>query len=53
MLPMLNIDKARAGLLAMFQTRSVVRGDFTLSSGAKSNYYIGSGQPARAVFLHS
>ena len=37
---MLNIDEARAGLREMLQTRSVVRGDFTLSSGAKSNYYI-------------
>jgi orotate phosphoribosyltransferase len=40
MLRMLNIDEARADLLEMLQTRSVVRGDFTLSSGAKSNYYI-------------
>jgi len=40
MLPMLNIDKARAGLREMLQTKSIVRGDFTLSSGAKSNYYI-------------
>ena len=40
MLPMLKIDEARARLLEMLQTRSVVRGNFTLSSGAKSNYYI-------------
>ena len=40
MLPMLNIDEARPALLELLQTKSVFRGDFTLSSGAKSNYYI-------------
>ena len=38
--PMLNIDAAKPALLEMLQTKSVFRGDFTLSSGAKSNYYI-------------
>src|SRR5262249_46560451 len=37
---MLNTDKSRAALLQMLQKKSVFRGDFTLSSGAKSNYYI-------------
>lgn len=37
---MLNIDEARSLLLDMLQTKSVFHGDFTLSSGAKSNYYI-------------
>lgn len=40
MLPMLNIDEARPALLDMLQRKSVFRGDFTLSSGAKSNYYV-------------
>src|SRR6266487_4996654 len=40
MRPMLNIDEARPALLELLQTKSVFRGDFTLSSGAKSNYYI-------------
>ena len=40
MLPMLNIDEARPALLELLQTKSVFRGDFTLSSGAKSNYYV-------------
>jgi orotate phosphoribosyltransferase len=38
--PMQNTDEARAALLEMLQTKSLFRGDFTLSSGAKSNYYI-------------
>ncbi len=38
--PMLKIEEARAALLGLLQTKSVFRGDFTLSSGAKSNYYI-------------
>lgn len=38
--PVLNIDEARAALLGLLQTKSVFHGDFTLSSGAKSNYYI-------------
>ena len=33
-------EKARAELLALLQNKSVFRGDFTLSSGAKSSYYI-------------
>jgi orotate phosphoribosyltransferase len=37
---MLSIDKGKAALLQMLQTKSVFRGDFTLSSGAKSSYYI-------------
>ena len=40
MLPMLNISEARPALLEMLQKKSLFRGDFTLSSGAKSNYYI-------------
>src|SRR6266550_2247244 len=40
MRPMLNIDEARPALLELLQTKSVFRGDFTLSSGAKSNYYV-------------
>ena len=38
--PMLNTDEARAALLALLQRKSVFHGDFTLASGAKSNYYI-------------
>ena len=37
---MLNISEARPALLEMLQKKSLFRGDFTLSSGAKSNYYI-------------
>jgi len=37
---MLTTEEARADLLALLQTKSVFRGDFTLASGAKSNYYI-------------
>ncbi len=37
---MLNIDEAKAALLNLLQKKSVFHGDFTLSSGAKSNYYI-------------
>ncbi len=33
-------DTARARLLQLLQTKSVFYGDFTLASGAKSNYYI-------------
>src|SRR5713101_5942215 len=40
MRPMLNSDEARPALLEMLQTKSLFRGDFTLSSGAKSNYYV-------------
>ena len=35
-----NIDEARPALLEMLQRKSVFRGDFTLSSRAKSNYYL-------------
>ena len=38
--PMLNIDDAKPALLEMLQTKSLFRGDFTLSSGAKSDYYV-------------
>jgi orotate phosphoribosyltransferase len=37
---MLNTDEARSALLEMLQTKSVFRGEFTLSSGGKSNYYV-------------
>ena len=40
MLPMLNIDETRDALPDMLQRKSVFRGDFTLSSGVKSNYYV-------------
>jgi orotate phosphoribosyltransferase len=40
MFSMLNIDEARAALRGLLQTKSVFRGDFTLSSGVKSNYYV-------------
>jgi len=40
MAPMLNIDEAKAALLNLLQKKSVFHGDFTLSSGARSNYYI-------------
>lgn len=40
MFSMLNIDEARPALLDLLQTKSVVRGDFTLSSGVKSSYYV-------------
>jgi orotate phosphoribosyltransferase len=35
-----SIDNMRAELLAILRAKSVSRGDFTLSSGAKSNYYV-------------
>src|SRR5205814_6351606 len=35
-----DIDQARTELLLLLQTNSVFRGDFTLSSGAKSKYYV-------------
>ena len=38
--PKLKIDEAKAALLNLLQKKSVFHGDFTLSSGAKSNYYI-------------
>src|SRR6185295_6423656 len=37
---MLNYDEARTGLLELLRARSVFRGEFTLSSGAKSDYYV-------------
>ena len=40
MLPELKTDEAKAALLNLLQKKSVFHGDFTLSSGAKSNYYI-------------
>src|SRR2546427_12183523 len=40
MLPVLNIDEARGALLDTLQKNSVFHGEFTLSSGAKSNYYV-------------
>ena len=38
--PKLKTDEAKAALLNLLQKKSVFHGDFTLSSGAKSNYYI-------------
>lgn len=35
-----SIDTARAELLGILRAKSVFHGDFTLSSGAKSKYYI-------------
>src|SRR5213080_4234771 len=40
MLPELKIDEAKAALLNLLQKKSVFHGDFTLSSGARSNYYL-------------
>jgi len=37
---MLTHAEARSKLLSLLQTQSVFHGDFTLSSGAKSTYYI-------------
>jgi len=37
---MLTNEQARVELLRLLQTKSVFRGDFTLASGAKSNFYI-------------
>jgi orotate phosphoribosyltransferase len=37
---MLKTEEARTALLNLLQSKSVFHGDFTLSSGAKSNYYI-------------
>ena len=37
---MVNLEDARAALLAKLRKQSVFHGEFTLSSGAKSNYYI-------------
>src|SRR5205807_3328392 len=40
MLPKLKIHEAKAALLILLQKKSVFHGDFTLASGAKSNFYI-------------
>src|SRR6266550_4500817 len=40
MVRMVSNSKARTKLLSLLRTKSVVHGDFTLSSGAKSNYYV-------------
>jgi orotate phosphoribosyltransferase len=40
MLRMLNFEEAKGALLALLQRQSVFHGDFTLSSGAKSKYYV-------------
>ena len=37
---MLTTESARSRLLALLQSKSVSYGDFTLASGAKSNFYI-------------
>ena len=37
---MLTEENAKVELLKLLQRKSVFRGDFTLSSGAKSNYYV-------------
>jgi orotate phosphoribosyltransferase len=37
---MLTLTQAKARLLALLRERSVTHGDFVLSSGARSNYYI-------------
>src|SRR5256884_6522842 len=38
--PKLKSDEAKAALLNLLRKKSVFHGDFTLSSGAKSNFYI-------------
>jgi len=37
---MMTFDQARAELSDLLRSKSVFHGDFTLSSGAKSNYYL-------------
>jgi orotate phosphoribosyltransferase len=37
---MLTFDQARTELAALLRRKSIFHGDFTLASGAKSNYYI-------------
>ncbi len=49
MLDLPNYESARAELLALLRERSVFTGDFTLASGAKSNYYI----DCRLTTLHA
>lgn len=40
MIAMPNIQEARTALANLLRAKSIFRGDFTLRSGAKSNYYI-------------
>jgi orotate phosphoribosyltransferase len=40
MIEMLKIHEARAALADMLRAKSIFRGDFTLASGGKSNYYV-------------
>lgn len=40
MSPTLKPDEARTALLVLLRKKSVFHGEFTLSSGARSNYYI-------------
>src|SRR5437763_698234 len=35
----LTLDQARTELMELLRRKSIFRGDFTLASGAKSNYY--------------
>jgi len=35
----LTVDEARSELITLLRKKSIFRGDFTLASGAKSNYY--------------
>ena len=37
---MLTFDQARIGLSELLRSKSVFQGDFTLSSGVRSNYYL-------------
>src|SRR5437879_3756881 len=37
---MLSFDQARSELSDLLRSKSVFHGDFTLSSGARSNYYL-------------
>ena len=37
---MLTTDEAKGALLELLRRKSLFQGDFTLSSGAKSNYYV-------------
>jgi len=40
MLPMSDLNETRTSLLEILKSKSVFHGDFTLSSGAKSTFYI-------------
>jgi orotate phosphoribosyltransferase len=42
---MLNIKKAKSSLLDLLRRKSLFRGDFTLSSGGKSSYYVDCSSP--------